>query len=67
MILTINANTSAKITAIQIPFNPQISGSINIIAIWKISVLKNEIAAETTPLFNAVKNEDAKILIPLIK
>ena len=49
------------------PFNPQISGSINIIAIWKSSVLKKEIAAETTPLFNAVKKEDAKILMPLIR
>lgn len=65
--LMINAKTSAKTTASHIPFRFQIRGSMNIIAIWKIKVLKNEMAAETTPLFNAVKNDDAKMLIPLIK
>ena len=35
-------------------------------AIWKTRVLKNEIAAETAPLFNAVKNDELKILNPLI-
>lgn len=65
--LTVKANISASTTASQTPLSPNIAGSINIIAIWKSSVLKKDIIAETSPLFNAVKNDDAKILKPLIK
>lgn len=67
MVLTINANISAKLTASQIPFTPQIAGNMNIIAIWNTNVLKNDITAETSPLFNAVKNDELNILNPLIK
>ena len=35
--------------------------------ISKTRVLKNEITADIKPLFNAVKNADAKILIPTTK
>lgn len=67
IILTINAKISANTTAIQIPFTPQIAGSMSIIAIWNSSVLKNEIAADTIPLFSAVKNDELNMLNPLIK
>ena len=67
MVLTINANISEMLTAIQIPFTPQIAGNMNIIAIWNTNVLKNDITAETSPLFNAVKNDELNILNPLIK
>lgn len=66
IILIINDNTSAKVTASQIPSIPKIIGSIYIIAIWNTSVLINEIIAETTPLFSAVKNDELYILNPLI-
>ena len=49
------------------PFKPNKTGSKNIIVTWNTSVRKNEMAAETPPLFSAVKNEEAKILNPLIK
>lgn len=48
----------------QIPFKPQIIGNTRTENIWNTSVRKNEIAADTPPLFKAVKNEDVKILIP---
>ena len=35
--------------------------------IWNTNILINEITAETTPLFKAVKNDDANIFIPLIR
>lgn len=40
---------------------------MNIIATWNSSVLKNEIAPDTIPLFSAVKNDELNILNPLIK
>ena len=64
--LTINAKNSANTTASQIPFTPKITGSKNIIDIWNTIVLKNEITAEITPLFNAVNNDEVNILNPLI-
>lgn len=33
---------------------------------WNTKVLKNDITAETNPLFKDVKNDEAKILNPLI-
>lgn len=63
--LTINAKISAITTANQIPFNPKSNGSIIITATWNTKVLKNDIVAETNPLFKAVKNDEAKILNPL--
>lgn len=35
--------------------------------IWNTNILINEITAETTPLFKAVKNDDANIFTPLIR
>ena len=35
--------------------------------IWNTKVRKNEIIAEIFPFPSAVKNEDPKILIPIIK
>ena len=65
--LTISANNSANSTETQIPSNFQISGNAKIMRIWKTKVLKKEIIAETTPSFSAVKNDELKMLIPLIK
>lgn len=66
IMLTNSANNSAKVTASHSPFIPQIAGSRYIIIIWNTNVLINEIAADTTPLFNAVKKDEANILKPLI-
>ena len=65
--LTINANISAKTTASHIPSIPIIKGSSNIIKIPNTNVLKKDIIPETTPLFSAVKKDDANILNPLIR
>lgn len=35
--------------------------------IWNTNILINEITAETTPLFKAVKNDEANIFTPLIR
>lgn len=64
--LIINDSTSANVTASQIPSIPHIIGSMYIIAIWNTNVLMNDITAETSPLFNAVKNDELYILNPLI-
>ena len=50
--------------AYQMPSTPKISGRRMTDEVWSTSVRKNEITAEMSPLFNAVKNEDAKILKP---
>ena len=60
-------NISATTTPIQIPFNPSKIGSSIIHPIWNNKVRRNAIIPETTPLFKAVKNEEAQILNPLIK
>ena len=61
MLLTINAKISAKTTETHIPSIPHIKGNKNIIAICNIKVLKNDIVSETTPLYNAVKNDELNI------
>ncbi len=43
---------------------PNISGNSITAAVWNTKVLKKEIMAETSPLFNAVKNEEPNIAIP---
>lgn len=50
--------TSANTTANQIPFIPNIIGNTSIAITSNTKVLKNEITADTTPLFKAVKNDD---------
>ena len=45
-------------TAHQIPSMPNTAGSKRSMAIWNMSVRRNEIAADTTPLLKAVKKED---------
>ena len=67
MLLTITAKISATTIESHKPSNSRINGKVNIITIWNTSVLKNDIAADTNPLFKAVKNDDAKIFNPLIK
>lgn len=49
-----------------IPSIPKIIGKISTVITWNTKVLINEIIAETSPLFNAVKNDEANILNPLI-
>lgn len=55
---------SATTTQNQIAFAPKIRGRARINTTWKTSVLKNEIIAEITPLFSAVKNDEPKMLNP---
>ena len=59
-----NAQTSANAMASQMPSISKITGSRNTQINWNTSVLKNEIIADTAPLFNAVKKDDVKIFIP---
>ena len=65
--LTTSDKISVTKTDNQIPSIPHILGNINIVITWKNNVLKNEINAETNPLFKAVKNDDANILNQLTK
>lgn len=67
MIESKNAKISADTSAHHIPSSPTISGKIKTVANLKIKVRRNEIAAEIPPLFNAVKNEEAKTLNPVIR
>lgn len=57
--------SSATVTAHQIPSIPQRIGRSSTIEIWNTNVRRNEMAAESRPLFKAVKNADPKILKPL--
>ena len=66
-IVTTNDNISANNIANQMPFMPNINGNKNIIATWNTKVLKKDIKAEIKPLFKAVKNDEAKTLIPPTK
>ena len=59
--------TSATTDEIQIPSICQNKGKIKIAATWKTRVLKNEINAETSPSFSAVKNDEPKIENPASK
>ena len=57
---------SALAVANQIHSLPNKYGIAKIIANWKTNILKNEIHADTSQLFNQVKNADQKILIRCI-
>ena len=46
------------------PFTPKTRGKVSTAVLSNTSVLKNEIAAEITPLFNAVKNAEQNTLKP---
>ena len=48
----------------QMPSTSQNSGKISTAADWNTNVLKNDIEAETSPLFSAVKNAEAKMANP---
>ena len=61
------AKTSATVTEIQIPFTPKICGRIRTAEVSKIIKCKNEIIAEVTPSFNAVKNAEINNVNPEIK
>ena len=63
-VVKISDAVSATMIALQIPLSPKIIGRINIAPSSKISVLMNEMIADITPLFSAVKKEDPKILNP---
>lgn len=64
MIDMVNAISSATIIEAHIPSVPQISGIIITARIWKTRVLRNEIIAEVSPSFKAVKNDEPNIAIP---
>jgi hypothetical protein len=51
------------VVANQIHSLPNKYGIENIIIIWNTNILKNEIVADTTQLFNQVKNADQNIFI----
>ena len=59
-----SAHISATEFDHQIPSTSRNIGRISTDEVWNISVLKNEITAETIPLLSAVKKDDAKILNP---
>ena len=61
------AIASAKVTESHMPLMPRKIGRISTQTIWKTSVRKKEIVAETNPLFSAVKNAELKILKPQIR
>ena len=65
--VTIIDNISATTTENQIPFSLKNIGKMVTAKTWKSSVLKNEISAETKPLFNAVKKPEPKIFTPKTK
>ena len=62
--VTTTAATSANTMESQIPVSCQISGMIKTNATWNTSVRKNEISADVSPSFSAVKKEEPKIGIP---
>ena len=55
---------SAATTASQMPSTPMRSGRVKIDTIWNSSVRKKLMAADTAPLFSAVKNAEPKMLNP---
>ena len=61
---SVAAANSATTTEAQIPSSPHTSGNNITAAIWKTSVLKNEMMAETSPLLSAVKNDEPNIASP---
>ena len=58
------ANPSAIDKDHQTPSPPNINGKIMIAVNWKTMSLNPDMSADTTPLFNAVKNDDKNIDIP---
>ena len=61
---TSSESDSATTTALQIPSSPNSLGRIRMHATWNKNVRTNEMAADTSPLLSAVKNELPKILKP---
>lgn len=55
-----NVRSSATATALQIPLMPRSSGRRSTAASWNTSVRRKEIAADISPLFNAVKTKNRK-------
>ena len=64
MIETIIAKNSAITIDIHIPLIPIIKGKIITVLTWNTNVLRNDINADVTPSFNAVKKFDKKIANP---
>ena len=64
MILNDAAMPSANTADHHIPSIFQKSGSMNTNAAWSITVRMNEMSAEISPLFIAVKSAEPKIPIP---
>ena len=58
------AASSATTMDIQIPSSSNTSGNSITAAIWKTSVLKNDMSAEIRPLLSAVKNDEPKMANP---
>ena len=58
------AAISAATVENHIPSSPQMSGNNITAAIWNTRVRINEIAADTVPLFSAVKNDEPNIAKP---
>ena len=59
-----SARISVPITAPNRPSRPSIIGRIHTVTMGKTRLLKKDKIADTKPLFNAVKNAEAKILNP---
>ena len=53
-----NANTSATVMAHQMPSTSKKMGRISTEADWNTSVRRKEMAADTPPLFRAVKKPE---------
>ena len=60
----IKAKISAAVMAHQIPSTPRSMGRMTTEPAWNTSVRRKEMAAETAPLFRAVKKPEAKMLKP---
>ena len=59
------AKSSANTLAAQTPSKPQIRGNSKTPATCNTSVLINDITAEISPLFSAVKNDELYIANPM--
>ena len=59
------ANVSATSTAHHMTSMPNRNGNSNTQPLSSTNVRVNEIVADTGPLFKAVKNSEAKMLIPV--
>lgn len=64
MNVIVTAITSAATMESQIPSTCQSNGKVSTAAIWNTRVLIKEMAAEISPLFRAVKNDEPKIANP---